>query len=279
MSTPARRPTPFIAAVVVLALLVSACGTGSTAAPTLSDPVAILQAGAASLGEMTSVHVRGVIEGEVALGLGGAAGGAPLPLKGTTLDADIDVATSALAAELIAPSLLNMRVNLIVVDGSSYLRAPIITGDSWLRQPAEGGIGGDPGAALEGLAAFLARPELQPEKLPDVRCAGTDCYSVQFTVPAEELAGTLGSLGSSIPGLSGAALGDVTVTVGVRKVDLSLATLNLEISAGGTTPLTISLELTKVNEPVTIEAPPADQVKNAPGGPAPSPVPTAQTTG
>jgi hypothetical protein len=275
------RP-PISAVLAVLALAVAACGTGSTAAPALTDPVAILQAGAASVGEMKTVHVRGVIEGEVSLGLGGlgggAAGGAPLPLKGTTLDADVDVANSALAAELVAPTLLNMRINLIVVDGSSYLRAPILTGDSWVRQPAEGGIGGDPGAALQGLSAFLAQPGLQPVKLPDVRCAGTDCYSVQFTVTAQDLADALGSLGSSIPGLSG-AVGDVTVTVGVRKDNLDLATLSLEVPAGGTTPLTISLELTKVDEPVTIEAPPADQVKDAPGGPAPSPGATAPTTG
>ena len=57
----------------------------------------------------------------------------------------------------------------------------------------------------------------------------------------------------------------MTLTVGVRKDNLQLATLDLEVPAGGTTPLTISLELTKVNEPVTIEAPPADEVKDAPG--------------
>ena len=246
----------------VLALVVAACGPS---APALTDPVEILQAGAASLGEMKTVHLRGLVEGELPLDLGGAGGGAPLPLDGTSIDGDIDVVNNALAVELLAPALLNLRVNLIAVDGSAYLKAPIITGDSWVRQPSEGGIGGDPGAALEGLAAFLARPELEPEKLPDTRCAGTDCYSVRFTVPAEELRDALGSLGGSIPGLSGDAVGDVTVTVGVRKDDLRLATLDLEVPAGGTTPLTINLELSKVNEPVAIEAPPADQVKDAPG--------------
>jgi hypothetical protein len=255
-------PPPVLAVLALLALVTAACGS---TAPALTDPVEILQAGAASLGEMQTVHLRGLIEGELPLDLGGAGGGAPLPLKGTTLDADVDVVNNALAVELLAPALLNLRVNIVVVDGSAYLRAPIITGDSWVRQPAEGGIGGDPGAALEGLSAFLARPELEPEMLPDVRCAGTDCYSVRFTVPAAELRDALGSLGSSIPGLSGAAAGDVTVTVGVRKDNLDLATLGLEVPTGGTKPLTITLELSKVNEPVTIEAPPADQVKDAPG--------------
>ena len=161
---------------------------------------------------------------------------------------------------------MNLRVNLVVADGSAYLRAPLITGDSWVRQPAEGGIGADPGAAIDGLSAFLARPELKPEKLPDTRCAGTDCYSVQLTVPASEVLDALGSLGSSIPGLSGDAVGDVTVTVGVRKDNQQLATIGLEIPAGGAKPLTVELELSKVDEPVTITPPPADEVKDAPGG-------------
>jgi hypothetical protein len=186
-------------------------------------------------------------------------------LKGTTLDGDVDVAAGELAVEILAPSLLNLRVNLVVADGSAYLKAPILTGDSWVRQPATGGFGGDPGAALDGLAAFLARPELKPEKLPDTRCAGTDCYSVQLTVPAAELQAALGSLGSAIPGLSGDAVGDATVTVGVRKDNEQLATIGVEIPAGGEKPLTIDLELSKVNELVTITPPPADQVKDAPG--------------
>jgi hypothetical protein len=260
-----RFAPPFVAVVALFALVAAACGPGATAAPTLTDPVEILQAGAASLGEMETLHVRGLVEGELPLDVSGVGGGAPLSLDGTTLDADVDVPNSALAVELLAPALFNLRINVIVVDGSSYLRAPILTGESWIRQPADGGIGGDPGAALEGLSAFLARPELEPEKLPDTRCAETDCYSVRLSAPADELLDALGSLGSSIPGLSGDAVGDVTLTVGVRKDNLQLATLDLEVPAGGTTPLTINLELTKVNEPVTIEAPPADEVKDAPG--------------
>ena len=246
----------------VLALVAAACGAST---PALTNPVEILQSGAASLGALKTVHVRGAIDGEVPLDIGGGGGGAPLPLDGTTLDADVDVADGDLAAELLAPALLNLRINLLVVDGNAYLRAPIITGDGWVRQPAEGGIGGDPGAAFEGLATFLSRPELKAEKLPDVRCAGTDCYSVRLTVPAEEIREALGSMGSAIPGLGADAVGDVTVTVGVRKDDLRLATLSLDVPAGGARPLTISLELSKYDEPVTIEAPPADEVKDAPG--------------
>lgn len=260
-----RSAPPIVAVVALVALLVAACGTGATAAPTLTDPAEILQAGAASLGEMETLQVRGLVEGELPLDIGGVGSGAPLSLDGTTLDADVDVPDGALAVELLAPALFNLRINIVVVDGSSYLRAPILTGDSWIRQPADGGIGGDPGAALEGLSAFLARPELEPEKLPDARCAEADCYSVRLSAPADELLDALGSLGSSIPGLSGDAVGDVTLTVGVRKDNLQLATLDLEVPAGGTTPLTVSLELTMVNEPVTIEAPPADEVQDPPG--------------
>ena len=256
---PARRT--LAAAFALVLLTAAAC---SPTKPAITDPVKILQAGASSLGEMKSFHLRGAIDGEVPLSIGGQGGGAPLPLKGTTLDGDVDVAAGALAVELLAPSLFNLRANLVVADGSLYLKAPVITGDSWVRQPVAGGAGIDPGAALDGLATLLARPELKPENLPDVRCAGTDCYSVRFTVPAGEITDALGSVGSFIPGLSGDAVGDATVTVGVRKDNLQLATLGLEVPAGGKKPLDIHLELSKVDQPVTISPPPADQVKNAP---------------
>lgn len=261
-----RRHSVLVAMLATVALIAAACGPS---APTLTDPVQILQKGAASLGEMKTFHLRGTIDGEVPLDLGGigsGGGGAPLPLDGTTIDGDVDVAAGELAVELLAPALLNLRVNIVVANGSAYLKSPLITGRRWVRQPAEGGIGGDPGAALAGLAAFLARPELRPEKLPDTRCSGTDCYGVRLIVPAEEVRAALGWLGSVIPGLSGDGAGGVAVTAGVRKDDLRLATLGLQIQAGGTTPLTIVLELDKVNEPVTIDPPPADQVDAAPGG-------------
>ncbi len=262
---PSHRPTwsVTVAALATVALLLAAC---SPTTAELTDPAEILQAGAVSLGEMETAHVRGTVDGELPLDIGGAGGGAPLPLDGTTLDADVDVAGGALAVELLAPALFNLRLNLVVIDGAAYLKAPILTGDSWVRQTLDGGADVDPGATLEGLAELLADPSLEPESLPGVRCAGTDCYSVRFTVPAEQVQAALGALGGAIPGLSAEDVGDVTVTAGVRKDNQQLATLNLDIPAGGTQPLSIALELGKVNEPVTIEAPPPDEVTDAPGG-------------
>ncbi len=267
-SSPLRggvRPVLVGALTAVVLVAIAACGGSSTSAPVLTDPAEILQKGAASLGEMKTFHLRGAVDGEIPLSIGGQGGGAPLPLGGTTLEGDVDVPAGKLSVEVVAPSLLNLTANLVVSDGSAYLKAPIVTGDSWVRQPMQGGLGANPGAAIASLSTFLAQPDLKPEKLPDTRCAGTDCYSVRFTVPAKDLQAALGSLGSAVPGLSGAAVGDATVTVGVRKDNLQLATINLEIPAGGAKPLTVALELSKVGEPVTITAPPADQVKGSPG--------------
>lgn len=258
---PARRV--LVATFALVALVAAGCGPTT---PALIDPIQILQKGAASFGALKTFHLRGTADGEVPLDLGGVgAGGVPLTLDGTTIDGDVEVAGGGLAVELLAPALLNLRVNIVVAGGSAYLKAPLITGKRWVRQAAGGGIGGDPAVALARLAAFLARPELRPEKLPDARCTGTDCYSVRFTVPAGEVRDALGSLGSAIPGLSGDAVGDVTVIVGVRKDSLRLATLGLDIPVGGAVPLAIRLEFSRYDEPLAITAPPADQVDAAPG--------------
>jgi hypothetical protein len=262
----AARARAVTAAAILVGLAVVSAACSGPSKSDLTDPVEILQKGAASLAALKTVHVRGTIDGDVPLSIGGLGGGAPLSLDGTTLEGDVDVAGAALSFEVVATALLNMKVNLVVVDGITYLKAPIITGQKWVRQAAGSGIGLDPGALLEGLSTFLARPELKPEKLPDARCAGTDCYVVRFTVPAAEVRAALGSLGSAIPGLSGDAVGDVTVTVGVRKDDLRLATLGLDVPAGGKKPLSIRIELSAYDAPVTITAPPADQVVDRPGG-------------
>lgn len=262
---PAGRAAPAVALLTAVALASGACGGGATPS-VLTDPTAILQAGAASLGTLKTVHVRGAIDGAVPISIGGLGGGGPVSLDGTTLEGDVDVAGQALSVEVLATIIVSLKVNLVVVDGTAYLKAPIITGQKWVRQAAGSSITVSPGAILGGLSTFLARPELQPEKLADARCAGADCYVVGFTVPAAEVQAALGSLGSAIPGLSGDNVGDVTVTVGVRKEDLRLATLGLEVPAGGAKPLSIRLELSAYDQPVTISAPPADQVEDRPGG-------------
>lgn len=265
MTIRSRRPLALAALAVGLVL----AGCGGPTAPAMTDPVQILQKGAASLAALKTVHLRGTADGQLALDIGGLGSGGPLSIDGSTLDGDIDVAGKALSIEANVVSLLSLKVDLVAVGGSTYLKAPILTGGSWVRQPATGsvgGIGADPSAFLSGLSTFLARKDLAPKKLSDARCAGADCYEVQFTVPAAEVRAALGSLGSAIPGLSGEAIGDVTVTAGVRKDDLRLGTLGLSIPTAGAKPLVIAIELSKYDEPVTITAPPADQVKNSLGG-------------
>jgi len=254
-----------VRAVVVLAfgLVLAACG-GPAASP-LTDPGEILRSGAASLTALKTVHVQGVVDGEIAVGAGSAGGGGPLDLDGTTIVVDLDAAARALSVQVAAPALLNMRLDLVVRDGTAYLRLPIVTGQRWVRQRAGGPLTADPAAVIHGLASFLARPDLAPARLADARCGGTDCYVVRFTVAAAVVRAALGSPGTAIPGL-GSAVGDVPVTVGVRRSDLRLATLALDVPAGGAKPLAIRLELSRFDETPAITAPPADEVDSAPGG-------------
>lgn len=257
-----RRPRRLVVAATLLGLLAAACGPST---PPLAGPEEILEAAASSLETMDTVHLRGTVDGPLPIDAGGT-GGLPLTLDGTTLEADVDLPAAALALEVLAPAVLNLRLDVVVVDGTGYVRAPIITGESWARLPAEGGLGGDPGAAFDGLAALLRRPGLEAEQLPDRRCAGTDCQVVRIEVPVEEVRAALGDLGSAIPGLGAAEPGAVAVTIGVRRDNQELGTMVLEVEGDGTDPLVFALELSRVNEPVTITPPPADEVTDTPLG-------------
>ena len=117
------------------------------------------------------------------------------------------------------------------------------------------------GAIVDALGDFLLQPGVDPVKGDDVACGSTQCYTVTADLTAEELA-ALG-LGGAVPGLpvdvTGASL---AVTVRVEK-DLPhhLAGLTFVVTTGDANALTLDAIMSRWDEPVSISAPPADQIK------------------
>ena len=255
------------ALVAALAVLVGACGPST---PGLTDAKEILGKGLANLAALKSFHVDVAVAGEVKLSFGGSSGsGVPIPLDGTTATGDVDLAGRSLSASASAPSLFNFKGDLVLVDDALYVKAPLVIGaDTWQKQQlATGSVAdaaSDPAKLIDQLRAFLDRPGVAPVKQGDEKCGDTDCYKVSFTIPAAELNGAAGQGLSALPG--GVTLGDVTAIAWVRRSDVRLAKLTADVSLGNMGSLSLTLSLSKFDVPVTITAPPADQVQEGPGG-------------
>ena len=96
----------------------------------------------------------------------------------------------------------------------------------------------------------------------DVKCGSAECYTVTANLSPEDLGtSTSASLGGLPVDLTGASL---ALTVRVEK-DLPnhLAGVDAIVTMKDGTKLTMNLTASKWDQPVTVTAPPADQVKPA----------------
>jgi hypothetical protein len=247
--------------VLAAAVLVAACGGSS--APALTDPTEIVTAALTSTESAKSVHLDATLDGTLSIAMPGA-GGAPAPIKldGTTAAADLDIAGGAAKVTFTAPALFNITGELIAVDGKVYVKTSlqgaqyevVDIGDSLPIDPS------NTGGLVDALGDFLLRPGVDPVKGDDVACGSTQCYTVKADLTADELASFgLGGLSGLPVDVSGASL---AVTMRVEK-DLPhhLAGLTFVVTTGDGNAITLDAILSRWDAPVSISAPPADQVK------------------
>ncbi len=255
-------------------VLIAACNA-NPAPSVLTDPREILAAAATNAATSTTVHVDLTADGTLSLDLTGTgatgAGGAPVKLTGTTAAADLDMAKKATRATFSIPGLLGLAGELIVLDGAAYYKTTL-TGPLYRKQAADTTVptpSVDPSAIpamVQQLTDFLAKPGVDPVKGADVDCGGKTCSTVRIELTAAELAalnggGTAVPLPSGLPAvpvnLAGASL---DMTLQVERDTNRLAGLATIIGLGDGGKVTANVILSKWNEPVTIAAPPADQI-------------------
>jgi hypothetical protein len=269
-------------ALLLAAGLVVLAGCGSSGPPPIEDPKEIVVKGVEALQGTKSVHVRVDVSGETPPFVPGLGENA-IPLDGTTIEGDIDIANKALDLTFAIPPLLGLTGDIRVVDDAAYIRVPLL-GPKWIKQSATGSTGevvdtaSDPQKALEDIRKALDDPRVAPKKLADEKCGTKDCYHVQLTIPTDELAGEVaGALGSAVPLPSGAALPsgapDATVDVWVEKDTMKIAKVTIDAAMDAAT-IKATIAFSKWGEPVTIEAPPPDQVDESGGGLLPGLLPS-----
>jgi LppX_LprAFG lipoprotein len=243
----------------VAAILVAACGPS---APALTDPTAIITAALTSTEAAKSVHLEATIDGSMTVAMPGSGGAAaPFKLDGTTAAADLDIAGAAAKVTFNAPALFNLAGELIVVDGKAYLKTTL-QGDKYNVIDLGQNLPVDPsnpGSIVDNLGDFLLKPGVDPVKGDDVACGSKQCYTVKADLTADELAALGVGAATGLPvDLTGASL---AVTVRVEK-DLPnhLAGLTFVVTTGDGNALTLDAILSRWDEPVSIAAPPADQI-------------------
>jgi hypothetical protein len=258
------RPHAAFLSLTLVALVVTACGGMTPSASTLTDPKAIVTAALTSTAAAKSVHLATDVSGEatVALPIGGGAATA-LDLTGTTASADIDFVKPAAHATFALVAGLTINGEVIAIDGKTYLKSGL-TGPLYQESAAGAGLFQPSivGDIVEIVGDLLLKPGVDLVKGADVACGSKQCYTVSAEFTAADLETAAGGALDTLPvRLAGATL---TLTIRVEKDPPShLAGLTAVLSQADGSVLTVDITASKWDEPVTISAPPAAQVKPA----------------
>jgi hypothetical protein len=246
-----RRALAALSLLLVAAFALAACGPA--AKPDLTDPSAIITGAVASMQKAKTVHLAATVDGTINGSLTGLGSG-DISLAGTTLEGDVDIAGSNAHFSASAPALLGLSADIIVVGTDTYAKVSL-TGPKYQKSTTAAGTPTDPAAALKDLQDFLAKPEVKPTKKDDAACGSKKCYQVVIDLTADELK-TL---------MPDQTIGDagVTLTLLVEKDTLYPVSVTVALKGTDVGDLSLTLTLSNWDKPVTITAPPADQVEAA----------------
>ncbi len=261
MSPTTTRVARVLGLLAAAAIAVSACSSG---APALTDPKEIVTAALRTSETAKSVHVEATLDGSINADLSGTGGqSAAVALTGTTASADVDIAAGNAHASFSVPAFLGLTGDLIQIGDTSYVKTSM-TGDQYQMQKTADSLPVNPGdtkSLVDNVGDFLSKPGVDPVKGDDVACGSAQCYTVKIELTPQELAALGGTAptASELPiDLSAASL---NLTIRVEKDSNRLAGIAASVAMGDQGSLTFDLAFSKWDQPVTISAPPADQVQ------------------
>lgn len=243
---------------LLLAMVAAACSSG-TSGPQIEDPKEIVTKAVTALSTTKTVHFRVDVNGSIKADLTNSGTKSDISLAGTTIEGDIDItdqSNAKLKATFAVPALLGLNGDVVVVDKSTYVKTSL-TGPLYTKQDnASSPVGqaGDPQKALDELKKALEQPGVTTTKLADEKCGDKDCYHVSITIAPSVLQGAM-------PSAAPTGLGDIVLELWVQKSDLRPVKLATKIVIPDAGNVEVVLSLTNYDVPVTIAAPPPDQVK------------------
>jgi hypothetical protein len=261
MSRSTHRLASALGLLAAASIVVGACGS---AAPSLTDPREIVTAAVRTAQVARSVHVEMTLNGSISADLTGAGGPAStISLSGTTGSADVDIASGSARATFSVPALLGLSGDLIEVGGTLYYRTSLGSKQYQVQKIADALPVNPTGSRslVDQVGDLLSRDGVDPVKGDDVACGDTQCYAVKIDLTPDELnaLGANGPVPSGLPIDVGAA--SLNITIRVEKGTNRLAGIAATVTLGEQGSLTFDLAMSRWDQPVTISAPPADQVQ------------------
>ena len=258
-----RRLLP---AFVVLATLLAACGT--PAAPALTDPNQILTQGLEATAKLKSFHMELTLDGTAT----DPSSGSTFPLNNTSIEGDFDLEHKALAASF---GVMGFSGDVRLVGDAAYVKMSL-TGPQWIKTEVTPAASGDPmgavtdpATAIAELRTFLERDGVEATLLADGTCAERACYHVQLSLSADLLDEAAAASGETATLPSSMFPDGLDIDVFFDKEKLYLSRLALDLAGSEVGDVSAVLNLSKVDEAVSVEAPPADEVTEGAGLPFP----------
>jgi hypothetical protein len=266
------RTRSLLAASLSCALVLGA----SAAVGAQDDPSQVLAQSLTATSTATSFHFLATVDGTV--NLGSSFGGAPLKISGTKAEGDVSVDPLGVQLTFDVPiSGVTLSGGLIYPnDGSVYVKLALpgsSAADLW-HSIATGNmipnLSASPSPGAPDMATQIQDTITQSGAVltndGDVPCSAGTCTKLHLEVPAAALDSTVGAMLPTASAAPSAAASapipvDILVDNATHYID-SISAHVLEATSG--TDLTIAIALSAFNQPVTITAPPADQVTDAP---------------
>jgi hypothetical protein len=258
-----------LALAATAALAVGACQSASPA-PELRDPREILAAAVTATTTAKTVRIDATADGTLTLDLLGAGAASTIELTGTTASADLDLAAANARATFASPGLLGLTGEIIAVDGTTYIKSSLTGTRYQVLDEAGAGITAPSSdvraTVLDGLTSLLANPTLDPVKHDDEPCGSATCYRVDIALAPADLA-VLGigevqapaglPIPVQLPDLSAA---NVDIRILVAKDTTRLSGMKVAVDFGNAQVAIVDLTFSKWDEPVSITAPPPDEL-------------------
>lgn len=309
MNRPGRRSMRGLArgfaAALGLAVILAACGSGSSSpsapsGPLLTDPREILARSLTALNDARTFHLEGTLSGTLNADLTGSGTNSAIDLKGTSMSADADVPNQRATLSISVPALFALKVDYIQIGPDTYSRNSL-DGSTWTHTsfndsgsagpstgpsagPSAGPVAvptprriGTPAPATPSPAAPTPAASLDLvgqitaglDRLPNPPTKGPDTACASKTCYSVSIVVPLSSGGQDALGLPlpSAAGATVMIDFEIEQDTLRPVQATASIDAGTTGTFTLALSLSKFDEPVSISPPPSDQVVEAsPGG-------------